>query len=151
MSPSLLPSQQNSAPILKNKIVQVNNKYRFLIFFNENWFQNNSILFWSRKFILKIEFENQKKFLILPNRSNLQFCSICKKRSKQNYVRIWASKTNWSLFSFFQLEYAFQESGLNDVITQTQVEVPHLNPTKVSEKMSCEMSTIFFPNLAYTA
>ena len=52
---------------------------------------------------------------------------------------------------FFQLEYAFQESGLNDVITQTQVEVPHLNPTKVSEKMSCETSDIFFPNHAYTA
>ena len=50
---------------------------------------------------------------------------------------------------FFQLEYAFQESGLNDVITQTQVEVPHLNPTKVSKRMSCEKSVIFFPNLAY--
>jgi len=29
-----------------------------------------------------------------------------------------------------ELEYAFQESGLNDVITHSQVEVPHLNPTK---------------------
>ena len=75
---------------------------------------------------------------------------VPKKSSRQDFVRIWqGSKTNWSLFLFFQLEYAFQESGLNDVITQTQVEVPHLNPTKVSEKMSCETSDIFFPNLAY--
>ena len=33
-------------------------------------------------------------------------------------------------FSFiFQLTYAFQESGLIDIVNQTQVEVQHLNPT----------------------
>ena len=57
MIPSLLPSQQNLAPILKNKIVQVYNKCccPILIFFNENWFQNNSMYTF---LIKKTHFEN---------------------------------------------------------------------------------------------
>ena len=103
--------------------------------------------------IKKMNFEKWiwklKKFIKLPNL--LKSPILFQKRVQIRILfRIWqGSKTNWSLFLFFQLEYAFQESGLNDVITQTQVEVPHLNPTKVSEKMSCETSDIFFPNLAY--
>ena len=105
--------------------------------------------------IKKMNFEKWiwklKKFIKLPNllKSPILFQKRAQSRTLLEFGRALSLIDLYFIFIFFQLEYAFQESGLNDVITQSQVEVPHLNPTKVSEKMSCETSDIFFPNLAY--